>query len=286
MLTELDKQAFQAAVTTANAGQKAEAYHQLLDLAQKNPDEVDLLLWVAFTAPGGRVANRVVRRAWSLKPQDPTVQMARQWLEMTYPLEAAEIPASLDLDSLTHSTESPPPPPFFAAQPPPPPPYSGPIPPYTQVPSVYPYAPPPFVPGAAYGTYSGLYRTPFPYEVMPKGALKDLNGGLVFLIFLAYLVGGGVIMQMLGSLRLYGMGIGFWPMYGIGLFPGIILAIGATIETSQRRARYGAGSSSNPVLVFCLVFLFSVFAFALYMADFHRFRFRREHGWYGPIYQR
>ena len=288
MLTELDKQAFQEAVATANAGQKLDAYHQLVNLAQKNPDEVDLLLWVAFTAPSGRVANLLIRRAWSLRQQDPTVQMARQWLEKTYPLEVTEVPDSLDLDSLSHATESPPPPPFFAAQTPPPsnnpppaPPYFEPIPPYSQVPPGYyspnfVYAsPPPFAPGGVYGTYARPNRPLFPYEVLPRGALKDMSSGLVFLIFLAYLFVGFIVFAMLGTPHTYGEV--YWVL-------GFLAAVGATIETSLRRAKYGIGSSSHPVLVFFLTLFFSFFAFALYMADYHRFRYRRDHGWYGPSF--
>jgi uncharacterized membrane protein YeaQ/YmgE (transglycosylase-associated protein family) len=310
MLTELDKQAFQAAVSLANSGQKPGAFRQLLELARKNPDEVNLLLWAGFTAPDGRVASRLIRRAWSLNQSDPVVQMARQWLEKTYPIESAEVPDSLDLTDLPLSTESPPPPPFFAGQNPPPPPgnnpsasgplpyggpppYAGPPPPpYSQVPPGYPpnfgYAVPPFVPGyppgMGYGAYTGPFRVPFPYEVLPKRALTDLNGGLVFLIFLGYLVGGFIASQLFGAFNFYGRG--FATFYAWSFFPWIIAAILATIEVTQRRSRYGAGSASHPVLIFFLVFLVSPLAFALYMADYHRFRFRREHGWYGPVVMR
>lgn len=272
-LNEQEKQNFHDAVSSANSGQKAGAYNRLLELARKNPDEVDLLLWTAYTAPSGNTANRLIRRAWTRQPENPNVIAAKQWLENTYPLEAKEAPQTLDLDDLTASTESPPPPPFVkssATPNPPPPPFS---PPQNYQPAYNYVPPPPFMAGQVYANYAPPAPTAYPYGVMQRAPM-DMSGWIVFLIFMGYLCFGFVVWALLGSRETYGAT--FW---GVGF----IAAIGATIETSLRRAKYGPTSGAHPGLVFLLVWLASFFSFALYMADYHRFRYRRDHGWYGPI---
>ncbi len=50
-----------------------------------------------------------------------------------------------------------------------------------------------------------------------QAAVTMVNSGLVFLIFLAYPVGGLIAMQFLGTFHFYGPG--FYAFYGWGFFP-------------------------------------------------------------------
>jgi very-short-patch-repair endonuclease len=73
---------FQQAVNLANQGQKEIAYRQLVELIKipDNQQEVEPLLWLAFTAPDFSLANQAIKQAVSLAPKHPKVIAACKWL--------------------------------------------------------------------------------------------------------------------------------------------------------------------------------------------------------------
>lgn len=71
---------FNQAVQLAQAGQKAEAYRQIKDLFRANPNDVNVLLWLAFTSPDLVEAERAIDKAARLELANPSVASARTWL--------------------------------------------------------------------------------------------------------------------------------------------------------------------------------------------------------------
>jgi hypothetical protein len=71
---------FSEAVALAQAGRKQEAYQALKRLEDANPNELNILLWLAFTAPSLGEAQRAVAAAARLAPAHPSVLQAQQWL--------------------------------------------------------------------------------------------------------------------------------------------------------------------------------------------------------------
>jgi hypothetical protein len=82
-MNQQDLQGFQQAVALAQAGQKAEAYNRLMELARNgdNSRDANLLMWIAFTAPNLAQAEQALSWAEKLDPNNQTVKSARQWLE-------------------------------------------------------------------------------------------------------------------------------------------------------------------------------------------------------------
>ena len=74
------KLALNKAIALAQSGQKAEAYIQLRGLAYYHPQEVNLLLWLAFTAPSLDESRYCISQAQRLEPQNPSVAQAISWL--------------------------------------------------------------------------------------------------------------------------------------------------------------------------------------------------------------
>ena len=75
-----DIEAFQQAVVLAQAGQKQEAYYRFRQLLINNPQDIKLLLWVAFTAPDLPQAERFINRATAIDRNNPSVRQADNWL--------------------------------------------------------------------------------------------------------------------------------------------------------------------------------------------------------------
>jgi hypothetical protein len=72
--------AFQRAVELAGAGRKVDAYYQLKGLEPTHPNEVNLLLWIAFTTSDQAEAAQMIVRSERLEPYNASVIQARQWL--------------------------------------------------------------------------------------------------------------------------------------------------------------------------------------------------------------
>jgi hypothetical protein len=70
---------FNQAIATAQAGQREAAYTQLVALAQTNPQNVLLLLWIAHTTPDLMEARRVLDYVGVLDPQNPALAAANAY---------------------------------------------------------------------------------------------------------------------------------------------------------------------------------------------------------------
>ena len=75
-----DLPAFYKAVSMAQAGNKTAAYQQFKSLEMRNLNNIDVLLWVAYTSPTLLEAEVQITRASALAPNEPGVLQARQWL--------------------------------------------------------------------------------------------------------------------------------------------------------------------------------------------------------------
>lgn len=75
-----DLPGFYQAVAQAQAGNKAAAYQQFKSLEMRNLNNIDVLLWVAYTSPTLLEAEVQIARASALAPNEPGVLQARQWL--------------------------------------------------------------------------------------------------------------------------------------------------------------------------------------------------------------
>ena len=75
-----DLQQFQQAVSIAQAGRKEEAHTVLTQLAYTNPNDSNLLLWLAFTATNLSTAHFALTRLRQLDPANPSLPGAESWL--------------------------------------------------------------------------------------------------------------------------------------------------------------------------------------------------------------
>ncbi len=75
-----DFQAFNQAIMLAQSGDKSQAYNRLKALQPTYPQDVKLLLWIAFTSPSLDEARRSIELASLIEGGNPQVQQARQWL--------------------------------------------------------------------------------------------------------------------------------------------------------------------------------------------------------------
>jgi hypothetical protein len=73
------EEAFRQAVAMAGAGRKPEAYQWLKSLERSHPNDISLLLWLAFTTPDRTEAEQMIVRAEQLDRRNPDVILARQW---------------------------------------------------------------------------------------------------------------------------------------------------------------------------------------------------------------
>ncbi len=75
-----DLPTFHWAVGQAQSGDKMAAYLQFKTLERRNLDNIDLMLWVAFTAPTLLEAEGLIGRASAIAPGLPSVGQAQEWL--------------------------------------------------------------------------------------------------------------------------------------------------------------------------------------------------------------
>jgi hypothetical protein len=81
-MNQSDLLQFKEAVVAAQEGHKLEAHRALSGLLTRNPQMSELLLWHAFTAPDVTTAKRSIDRAAALRPDDPSLAVARDWLAL------------------------------------------------------------------------------------------------------------------------------------------------------------------------------------------------------------
>lgn len=74
---------FNRAVQFAQEGNKEKAFEYLKMLAQRNANDMDLILWAIYTAPNIERAEILLKRANLLKPDDISTRQAEQWLTNT-----------------------------------------------------------------------------------------------------------------------------------------------------------------------------------------------------------
>src|SRR5205085_1640052 len=75
-----DKQKFDQAVALAQTGRNQEAYTILGQLAPSNPDDSNILLWMAFTSSDPAKARLMLGKVAMLDPENPALPSARSWL--------------------------------------------------------------------------------------------------------------------------------------------------------------------------------------------------------------
>ena len=90
------------AVSLARSGRKADAYMQLKMLQHNYPQDVKLLLWIAFTTPSLEEARQAVLLAGQLDANSAQVQQARDWLNA----ELSRQPLTQPMPILPNSTST------------------------------------------------------------------------------------------------------------------------------------------------------------------------------------
>ncbi len=78
------KQALTQDIEMAQSGRKAEAYQHFKSIELSQFQEINLLLWLAFTTPYQNEAAKLVALAHEREPNNSNVIQARQWLWTTY----------------------------------------------------------------------------------------------------------------------------------------------------------------------------------------------------------
>jgi hypothetical protein len=81
MMDPAQLQSFNEAVALAQDGRKAAAYQGLARLANSNPNDENILLWLAFTTPDLKESERAITQIKLLNPANPNLGSAAAWLE-------------------------------------------------------------------------------------------------------------------------------------------------------------------------------------------------------------
>jgi tetratricopeptide (TPR) repeat protein len=71
---------FNQATALSQAGQKAQAYKILSQLARTYPNDSNVLLWLAFSADDLRESRQLLDKVAQIDPQNATLPGAREWL--------------------------------------------------------------------------------------------------------------------------------------------------------------------------------------------------------------
>lgn len=85
----IDLATFNEAVRLAQSGQSAYAYDNLSRLSELYPNDTNVLLWLAFTAPDPYISQQAIARIELVEPHNPSLPAAKEWLaqlENTLPL--------------------------------------------------------------------------------------------------------------------------------------------------------------------------------------------------------
>lgn len=85
---------FNQAVAQAQSGQKSQAHARLLSLAERYPNDTNLLLWLAFTTGDLSQARAFINKIGQLEPNNASLGSARDWLAGE---EAKQVPARYEL---------------------------------------------------------------------------------------------------------------------------------------------------------------------------------------------
>ena len=79
-MTTYDMATFNEAVALANRGDKQQAHYQLRQLLTANPNDPNLLLWLAFTSPDLDQAGDFLDTASAIDGNSPSLAQAKNWL--------------------------------------------------------------------------------------------------------------------------------------------------------------------------------------------------------------
>lgn len=80
--------ALQQAVYQFQTGDKTQAYQSFKNLQYDNPNDINLLLWLAYSAPDLEIAYTYIKRAASIQPDSPSVAQAWLWLKSVTGVQA------------------------------------------------------------------------------------------------------------------------------------------------------------------------------------------------------
>lgn len=80
-MNTLDQSVFNEAVRLAQNGQTTNAYNSLKRLSELYPQDSNVLLWLAFSAPDSYIARQAISTIAQIDPQNPSLPAARQWLD-------------------------------------------------------------------------------------------------------------------------------------------------------------------------------------------------------------
>lgn len=262
---------FNKAVELFNMGGKASAYQQIKRLKEKYPDDPNLLLWLAFTTPDLKESEEAIQHLSLVDPSNPNLNSARSWLQS----EKAKIAPKA------------PPPPSFAVTPAPPPSSPAPVPSAAvnpPAPSWPALNPTPFQSAPIYNHYPAAFppsNTPPPvpnlyYPTPVYMPQKVLSGGTVFGYFLLYFFGCLAMLIVVGFLAYllepatYSYYYGYRKSFTWGFLCGLLLNLGttiwATVDASQRRARFGPAVKDTGLSTFLGCILVWIIIFPLYLA--------------------
>jgi membrane-anchored glycerophosphoryl diester phosphodiesterase (GDPDase) len=83
-MTPAEAQLFQQAVQMAQSGQTQQANNIFSQLLQQHPNNLDALLWLAFTSSDPQLARIAIDRAAQLSPGNPVVVQAQSWYNQRF----------------------------------------------------------------------------------------------------------------------------------------------------------------------------------------------------------
>ncbi|NWJ46102.1 MAG: hypothetical protein HXX08_09510 [Chloroflexi bacterium] len=81
-----DLEQFNDAISLAQVGHKTEAFSLLTTLLERNPNDANIMLWMAFTSTSVTLAQSMLDRVAQVEPSNSNLAGARSWL---HSLEAA-----------------------------------------------------------------------------------------------------------------------------------------------------------------------------------------------------
>jgi hypothetical protein len=79
-MNSTDVKIFKQAVELAQSGHKDQAYSLLKSLEASNPNDLNLILWLAFTSPNFQESELLVNKAFAAQPDNPVVRQSLDWL--------------------------------------------------------------------------------------------------------------------------------------------------------------------------------------------------------------
>jgi hypothetical protein len=71
---------YNQAITLAKMGHREQAYSFFKKIAQTNPQDQNLVFWLAYTAPSLETSQDLLDQAYTLDPDNPALRQANQWL--------------------------------------------------------------------------------------------------------------------------------------------------------------------------------------------------------------